>query len=172
MTDKARLGRLPPLPASHRLSQASLSHIRLHLSTSAFAAPTAAAYRAAASRYLAYCRHGGHHASSVELDRCVGEYICALYDHHGGRNRQLAVCQHRLRRVHAVPGGDRPAAWERAAAAWLEASHSIRVTSTAHVADSDSTGSNDGGKRLCELRHCHSCRVRWNAARWRAGRDL
>ena len=91
MTDKARLGRPPHPSASHRLSQASLSRISLLLSTAAFAAPTVVAYTTAATRYHAHCRHHGHHASSLELDRCVCEYICSLFDYYHGRNRQLAV---------------------------------------------------------------------------------
>lgn len=72
-------------------TQTHFTHIRRFLTSSAFAASTAAAYTAAVTRYLSWCHHHCHHRSVSQLDRCVERYICYLYFQHHGRNRQLAV---------------------------------------------------------------------------------
>lgn len=69
------------------------------LQSSSMSATTIAAYSTAVRRFLDYChsqpihhRHRFPHPTAVqELDFCLQQFICVLFIHYAGRNKQLAV---------------------------------------------------------------------------------
>ena len=91
MTEVPGLGGHSQATSTPRLSQTAVSSVRHFLFTSAYAPKTVAAYTAAVARYRSHCPHFGRHASPLLFDDCVCEYICWLFVHYDGRNRQLAV---------------------------------------------------------------------------------
>lgn len=91
MSNSHHLGDRPPSSVGLRFTQGELADARHFLTTAAFTVSTASAYTNAVIRFRSYCPHRNQHASVVQLDQCVEEYICHLFLLHRSRNRQLAV---------------------------------------------------------------------------------